>query len=337
MDPDTEQSVAGPPTWSALNSIISKPLPLTHVSTPPLIAAAAHEFSTLFTVLKQAQGISAVIVGEERKTVISLDMGLYTPAQKLLMAIRNEFSNIILRPGELHVVIAMLRTIGCYIDSSGIDAAWLHADLYGQTTIKQIIDGNHVKRGVKAHTITLLSLFPMNTEAFSKHNAELFSESKGEVGKFIDNCSNFSSIEKISKGHEVLQQYMTASNFETIFSSFNKEGKKCIRQCWYIRMVMLMLECIKAVQNGDWAMHLNALEQFTKYFFATDRLNYARMIPLYLSELLSLQKINPTLWEEFVSGNWVVNKSKIAVCALGADDALEQVNRWMKVAGALLG
>ena len=61
------------------------------------------------------------------------------------------------------------------------------------------------------------------------------------------------------------------------------------------------------------------------------------MIPLYLSEMLSLQKINPTLWEEFVSGNWVVNKSKIAVCALGADHALEQVNRWMKVAGALLG
>ena len=44
MVPDTEQSVAGPSTWSALNSIISKPLPLTRLSTPPLIAAAAHEF-----------------------------------------------------------------------------------------------------------------------------------------------------------------------------------------------------------------------------------------------------------------------------------------------------
>ena len=137
----------------------------------------------------------------------------------------------------------------------------------------------------------------MNMEAFSKLNAELFCESNGEVGKFIDNCSNLSSIEKISKGHEVLQQYMTASNFETIFSSFNMRAKRYIRQCWYIRMVMLMLEFIKAVQNGDWAMHLNALEQFTKYFFATDRLNYGRMIPLYLSEMLSLQKINPTLWK----------------------------------------
>lgn len=338
MEPDTEQSVAGPPTWSALNSIISKPLPLTRVSTPPLIAAPAHEFSTLLTVLKQAQGISAVIVGEERKTVISLDMGLYKPAQKLLMAKKNELSNIVLRPGELHVVIAMLRTIGSYIDSSGIDTAWLHADLYGQTTIKQIIDGNHVKRGVKAHTITLLSLFSMNMDAFSKHNDELFSECKAELGKFIDSCSNLSSTEKISEGYEVMQKYMTASNFETIFSSFNKAGKRMHQAMLvYMRMVMLMLEFIKAVRNGDWVMHLNALEQFTKYFFAKDRLNYARMIPLYLSEMLSLQEIDPTLCEEFASGNWVVNKSKIAFCALGADHALEQVNRWMKVAGGIVG
>ena len=102
-------------------------------------------------------------------------------------------------------------------------------------------------------------------------------------------------------------------------------------------MVMVMLDFIRAVRNGDWAMHLNALEQFSKYFFAWDRLNYARMIPLYLSEMLSLQEIDPNLFEEFSSGNWVVNKSKIAFCAVGADHALEQVNRWMKVAGGIVG
>ena len=79
------------------------------------------------------------------------------------------------------------------------------------------------------------------------------------------------------------------------------------------------------------------LEQFTKYFFAFDRLNYARMIPLYVPEMLSLHEIDPNLWEEFSSGNWVVKKSKIAFCALGADHALEQVNRWMKVAGRIVG
>ena len=102
----------------------------------------------------QAQNISTIVVGLERKTVITLDMGLYLPAKKLQMA-RNDLNHLILRPGELHIVMAMLRTIGAYIDSSGIDMCWIESELYGPSTVKQILDGNHVKRREKAHVITL--------------------------------------------------------------------------------------------------------------------------------------------------------------------------------------
>ena len=102
----------------------------------------------------RAQNISTIVVGLERKTVISLDMGLYLLAKKLQMA-RNDLNHLILRPGELHIVMAMLRTIGAYIDSSGIDMCWIESELYGPSTVKQILDGNHVKRREKAHVITL--------------------------------------------------------------------------------------------------------------------------------------------------------------------------------------
>ena len=178
----------------------------------------------------------------------------------------------------------------------------------------------------------------MNMEAFSNYNTEVVNNCKTEFGKFIQCCSDLSSIEKISEGYEVAEQYIRTSNFETLLYSFNKEGKQLHQAMLiYMRMVTIMLDFIRAVRNGDWTMHLNTLEQFTKYFFACDRLNYARMIPRYLSEMLSLQEIDPNLWEEFSSGNWVVNKSKVAFCALDADHALEQVNRWMKVAGGIVG
>ena len=70
----------------------------------------------------QAQDSSTTVVGSERKTVISLDMGLYLPAEKLQMA-RND-NHLILRPGELHIVMAILRTVGVYIESSEIDMCW---------------------------------------------------------------------------------------------------------------------------------------------------------------------------------------------------------------------
>ena len=77
---------------------------------------------------------------------------------------------------------------------------------------------------------------------------------------------------------------------------------------------------------------------FTKYFFAHDRLNYARMIPLYLAEMKALPRTDTEIHSQFKDGNWVVNKnSSVPFCALGADNGLEQINRSMKVTGGLVG
>ena len=63
---------------------------------------------------------------------------------------------------------------------------------------------------------------------------------------------------------------------------------KVFRQ--YMSMVLEIMLFIRAVHTVNLNVHLQALELFTKYFFANDRLNYARMIPVYLAEMKSLQK-----------------------------------------------
>ena len=127
------------PVWSGYNSLVNDALPVTRAGAPPLIAAPAHECSTLLTVLKQAQAVNVKVVGANRKTVVSLDMGLYLPAKKLQMA-RDDLKHIILRPGELHILMAQLRTIGAFIENSGIDMGWIESDLYGPNTVKQILE-----------------------------------------------------------------------------------------------------------------------------------------------------------------------------------------------------
>ncbi|CAH3151769.1 unnamed protein product, partial [Porites lobata] len=169
---ENDEDQARVPVWSGYNSLVNKALPVTRVGAPPLVAHPPHEWNTLLTVLMQAQNISTIVVGSERKTVISLDMGLYLPSKKLQMA-RNDLNHLILRPGELHIVMAMLRTIGAYIDSSGIDMCWIESELYGPSTVKQILDGNHVKRGEKAHMITLQALFALYLDGFLKTLPEL--------------------------------------------------------------------------------------------------------------------------------------------------------------------
>ena len=98
--PSTDISV-----WSSYNSTMGSPMPLTRVGNSPLIAALAHRWQTLLTILMQAQNIKTTVVGQNRRTVTSLDMGLYQPAEKLQI-IRQDLRHIILRPGKLHILVA---------------------------------------------------------------------------------------------------------------------------------------------------------------------------------------------------------------------------------------
>jgi hypothetical protein len=54
----------------------------------------------------------------EKKTVITVDLGLYRPMQQLPMTLKE--STYILLPGDLHIIMAQLRAIGCFIEMSGI-------------------------------------------------------------------------------------------------------------------------------------------------------------------------------------------------------------------------
>ena len=93
---------------------------MTRVGWLPLIASPAHEFQTLLTVLKQAQGISVFVMDVSRKIVISMNLGLCHPAKQLQMS-WNDLNSIIIRVGELHVEMALHWTLDSYVEDSGID------------------------------------------------------------------------------------------------------------------------------------------------------------------------------------------------------------------------
>ena len=327
---ENDEDQARVPVWSGYNSLVNKALPVTRVGAPPLVAHPPHEWNTLLTVLMQAQNISTIVVGSERKTVISLDMGLYLPAKKLQMA-RNDLNHLILRPGELHIVMAMLRTIGAYIDSSGIDMCWIESELYGPSTVKQILDGNHVKRGEKAHMITLQALFALYLDEFLKTLPEL-RQCLENLSREVIEAFKEGDKEKIERAHQCFVDGISSSKvIEKMleFDAANNRSPLFVVMRHYMCMIMEMFAFIGSVRSGSWKLHLITLEQFTKYFFAHDRLNYSRMIPLYLAEMASLEASDPSIHQEFMNGNWVVNKS-FSLCSwsrqrLGAPKPFHEV------------
>ena len=51
--------------------------------------------------------------------------------------------------------------------------------------------------------------------------------------------------------------------------------------------------------------------------------------------MYQLRNDDPTIWNRFVEGEFSVNKSNVPFSAVGADHALEQENRAVKVLGGI--
>ena len=92
--------------------------------------------------------------------------------------------------------------------------------------------------------------------------------------------------------------------------------------CTYLEMVQTMLFMIRSVSAADYNLCLATLYNFLKFYFALNRLNCARIISLYLFEMDHLKFSDPQIWQNFMYGEWVVNRNPdVSFCTLGANEA----------------
>ena len=112
------------PIWAATRSLL---LSNTHESITrtnteviaTLFKTSPTDITTLYTVLLLTQGVSAVVVCPERKTILTLDLDLCSRALQIQQTVGN--TNWVLPVGVLHIVFAALHALGKTLDGSGID------------------------------------------------------------------------------------------------------------------------------------------------------------------------------------------------------------------------
>ena len=131
---------------------------------------------------------------------------------------------------------------------------------------------------------------------------------------------------------------LTELNFQQLQKEFDENLKH--QNKFYENYVLLfetLLLFIRAWRQQLWELNLQSLHCLCPYFSVFDMLNYARLTPVYLSQLYQLRNDGPTIWDRFVEGEFSVNKSNVPFSAIGADHALEQENRVVKVLGGIKG
>lgn len=130
---------------------------------PPLFTRSPTNTYILLEILERAQHLSVLLVGEGKRPVTTLDGDLF--ARAVRVSLEDYKKKWIIRLGSLHQIIAALKTLGKYVEDSGIDSAWDICGMYGSATVRQIIEGLHIYRGIEAHTVTLMALFSLNASS----------------------------------------------------------------------------------------------------------------------------------------------------------------------------
>ena len=327
------------PTWAATNSLLLQslqgevPPKLTQSAiVAPLFRRPPTDFAALYTVLCQAQGISAFVVGPDRKTIITLDLDLYERALKLQSSTGN--TNWILRVGELHACFASLHAIAKYIEDSGLESVSIEAGLYSPSTIRQIFTGKWFKRGVEFHLTNIMACYDLMFQASLQQDG-----TEDGMEDVMLKCHELrNQLHRRQDGvKEVFEEVSTifVNKFKAAHDQDLGEMARFLMN--YVKQVESLLHIIRASRQGEWELHLAALEENVKYFFAHDLYKYARFVPVYLAQMQQLKNTDQETWKALEQGDFMVRKSGIPFTNLFVDQKLEQLIRELKVAGGITG
>ena len=227
-------------------------------------------------------------VGDTYPTIITFDLALYEKVAQLLDSRPDLKSKVVPRLGELHVVMAALRAICVSMENSGIDDAWMEADVYGSATTRQRLKCNHYKRTLRAHIYSYLAVYELALGEFFKeypHLKDACLEPAEQLDHACGHVDKSTKAASVKKANTRLETAMCSANVMEEFQTWKQRRSKntMFRATLnYIHRVGVVLFFVAASRNADMTLHLAAGEQLSKLFFSMGRIKYKRLWPRYI-------------------------------------------------------
>ena len=210
---------------------------------------------------------------------------------------------MVIRMGGFHIALNYLAVIGKKFEDSGLEDLLIESGVFGSNTASALLKGKSSNRGVRAHKIAAEAMQKLQWQGFSRWLAEknIITPEK-KILRMIQSChSLLQTKEPVQQSFQVLCGEMR--RICDLLNTYREEGRarSHLFSFWdsYIQMVQLFLRYIRAEREGLWPLHLSATAQMAPYFFAMDRTNYARWLPVYLGDMSQLPVTAPEIYEEF--------------------------------------
>lgn len=329
------------PSWSGFHALVHSCVPaITNVGYCPMIDGSPTELTTVYTVMKNVKAMMESL--GQKDSVITFDLAIYVKAKEIQWRRPKEFVDMVIRMGGFHIALNYLSLLGKKYGGSGIEDMLIESGVYGTSTTEVLLKGKSYNRGVRAHKLMMEAFFRLQWRSFNRWLPNSDSRLNREaLAAQITECR-----EAVHQGVDVKEELEklteALAELEAQFITFKTEARSQshLFAFWddYIVMVRMLLKFIRAERTSDWHLHLMATAEMTPLFFAMDRPNYSRWLPVYLIDMHELQETHPAVYQEFMEGNHAISRSGHPFAQVWTDMALEQsINLDSKTIGGIIG
>lgn len=344
------------PSWSGLMNMVMKGTypGKSNITFLPMIDLNPNDMTCIYSTLQYTSKLARQF---NRTPVITFDQPLYWKAFTIICNENEESSlkSIVLRLGGFHLEMSYLGAIGNIMKGSGLQEVLER--VYAPNAVVRMLSGKAVARAVRGHLLvdtavhamlaSKIYAFPVETDhryndggedkennnqeatTFEIENAEL-KETSFLFDRFVNSEISFDCL-------------MQNENVDTILHQVKEETEKLLEtkrtaSLWiqYSRMIQVLRNYIAAERTGSWEQHLKCIKDMLPYLAAAGHNLYTKSAYVYLTEMQSLEKNNPDVYNNFISGHHVLRRTHKYWGGLSTDLVIEQeLMRSMKTSGGL--
>ena len=124
-------------------------------------------------------------------------------------------------------------------------------------------------------------------------------------------------------------------------SSDKKDLEECENFRYWNQFIIrhtTVLDLVRADREGNWPLHLDAMQRALYEFSAWDAVNYQRWGSIYLEEARNLEESHPDIYANFMNGSFSIKDTTHQFVAVGGDQKLEQsINLSSKCSDSIIG
>ena len=322
------------PQWSGIHALIAtEQSPLMRVAFAPVLPYPVTQYEVVRKSLNNFQNILCQL---ENQPIFPLacDEGVFKVIVDILLAEPNTFADIFPILGGFHTQKTLLRCCGAYITGCGMNDALIETNTFGKKTVLQALTGKHYVRALHAMLLIKEVIEKLQWAAFfEKEGNDSMPQSFGRLQDALSQRkrSNCASIFAETKA----ESSAIHSKFKRFVQECTEKSELCRYFQNFVEIVKIVLMLISADRNGNWLLHVSAMDSAMPIFREFDAFNYLRYGSWYLERIKVLEVEYPSVYEQFMKGSFVIrDRENSYFSSVAADLKLEQtINRFSQGPG----